>query len=740
MPGPWEQYQAQPADAGPWSQYKASPPPANRDAPISMSNSDLRAAVATTRSPQAQKATTAAKTISDFADTAYNTLGLIGRSKIGGALAILPHSDQARAMGQGTSMGFGDEIKGGLVRAGTAIANTVAPGRLGFTTSDAGDAMTSIERDKQDQFAQDHPVQNVALQTLGAAPLMDVGSGFIAGAKGGGLIASTGRAAVVGGTAGAVSGAGNTDGGLIDRTKGAVRGGIIGAVTGAALPVAARTAVGIVRRGAGAVSGAADAVMKASGRDATTAAVTPAQAAQAQGPALDYVNNLVQRAGKSVDDLAANPIEQAGKPITAAEAIGRSGTYQLGAIGKRAGTTADALEATLETRRADAPGRILGDVSDTLGVAPDAARGDVESVVNAGRAKAGPLYDAALNNPGPVINDDLASVAKRPVVRKAISSVAEDMLNEGKDPTAVGIVKRVEQVPGGGTRDVYGSVDAPTAQTWDSVKKAISKQVERHPLTGKPLPDSVSQGNYGVRSADQALTGAMKSAIPGYGDALSTSGDYLSVQSAFDRAKGTLLRSNVAPADFAKMWSGFSPGEQDAARASIANDVSSQAQNGRLSPRLFSTPAVQAKLTTAFGADKAQALVARLEQERVLAKGYRMQPGTNSVTGESVMADEPQGQGLMGKAVVQGVTGDHRGLINTAGRAITEAIAAPIRGARTAMSQATRDEVGRLLQLPPSELAAALKARGAVQPRAFPGSIRSAGVIGAAAGGYGISQ
>jgi hypothetical protein len=336
------------------------------------------------------------------------------------------------------------------------------------------------------------------------------------------------------------------------------------------------------------------------------------------------------------------------------------------------------------------------------------------------------------------MNGDLQALSKRPVIQKALKSVAASMQNAGLDPMAHGL--KVVGASESGLPEAV-SVEAPTADTWDRIKKAVGDQVERHPITGRVLPNSVSAGNRDIGVASQDLTRALRDAIPGYGDALDTSGDYLSHQNAFDRVKGAVFKTNLAHADFEKMWTSFTPSQQEAARASIANDFHNLAQNNRLNPRLFSTPSVLNKLTTAFGPQKTQALVSRVEQEALLAKGQRMTPGTNSTTGESAFAgDEQDGQagliaGSLLKAGARGAMGDGHGAARGLLQAGLSALAAPVRAAATPLAQAARDEVGRLLMLKPSELAAELRQ---YRVRAKPGRRLSgaAPVAASAAGGY----
>jgi hypothetical protein len=110
------------------------------------------------------------------------------------------------------------------------------------------------------------------------------------------------------------------------------------------------------------------------------------------------------------------------------------------------------------------------------------------------------------------------------------------------------------------------------------------------------------------------------------------------------------------------------------------------------------------------GPEKGRDLIRRLRDEIKIAENARsMMPSSGSHTFDMLAADkdrEAAMSGLKGAALTAA-----RGKW---GQAALQAIASPIvgayRGAQVPLDQATRNEVGRLLQLPPSELDALLKA------------------------------
>lgn len=533
-----------------------------------------------------------------------------------------------------------------------------------------------------------------------AAPIGGVGY-ITKGATG---AAKLGRAAQIGAAYGALGGAGAAEGGLVSRAAGAAVGAGVGAV---AAPVAGLAARGATKLAAKTGNAAVNAVRDRAA--ALPAALPEGVPAPAALRAARFVQGIADSAGK--DAHAITPGGLVGKPVTAAEAIGRPGVSHLAALARRAGQTPDLAEPFFAERAAETGSRLLDDIAGATGVVPAAARGSIDDIVEMGRKHAGPVFEAALSSPDPLINPELAALAKRPVIAKALKSVAQDILNEGGDPTAVGLI--VKGADPNGLPDMV-ELKAPTAKTWDMVKKAVGRQVERNAFTGKVIPDSQSQGNYGVSVASRDLTAAMRKHIPGYGDALDISGDYLQVDGAFNRVKGRLFSTKTTPKDFGNLMGSFKTGgEKAAARSALASDLFDRAQNGQLKPGALRVPAVKAKLEAAFGKDQAAQITRAVEAETMLsAYGGRVRPGNGSPTGELAAAMKEQDGssplGEMGVDFAQALVqrqGPLSAALSAGARQVGKAgatLKAP------GMPIPVRDEAGRLLMLSPEELSAYL--------------------------------
>lgn len=607
----------------------------------------------------------------------------------------------ADQMMRGRTLGFSDELAGAARAAGVGLSNLAGHGP-GYGMADAYKAERQAAQEGGDSFSAAHPVAAAAMQLVGGvkAPGMKAAGSFIKAAPN--LPQAMARAGLVGSGYGAVAGTGSAPDG--QRVSGAAQGAAWGAGTGAAMPVVGAVARPLLRAGGGAVADIARGVKNSIRPPDPTAPPTPADLALAQLK----VRQMLDAARATTDSLTAHPAVVAGKPLTTAEAIGRTGINNLGALARRSGPTGDALAPMLVDRHGQAPARIMQDFASAAGIHPEAASGDIQGLTDKLRTQAAPLYDAALSDPSPVWNTDLATLVQRPVIKKAIASVGQDFLNAGKDPMTAGL----QLDPDTGLHVLNPDLTAanerqPTAATWDAVKKAISRQVERNPITGRVLPDSQSQGNFGVMSASRDLTSALAGdpangvdgAIPGYRAALDKAGDYLQLEDAYGKGAKLLTDPKVNEASFADIHAGMDEASQHAFKGGFANKLYDMAQNGQLSPAKFRTPRIQEKLAAVLGSDNAASFLRNVQLEgQLAANGNRMMPGVNSPTFEFGNAAQEQEGGFNPiQAIMHGHINPFKaigGLLD-AGRAV-------------ATGPQVRGEMGRLLMQNPAASASEL--------------------------------
>ena len=416
--------------------------------------------------------------------------------------------------------------------------------------------------------------------------------------------------------------------------------------------------------------------------------------------------------GATPESIAQNTIP--GRGQLGVEAMGPNGVSLAATLGRRSGATGEALANALTLRASQAPARIMDDYASAAGIHPEAAQGNIDALVDAGRARVKPLFDEALNSAPAIQTPTLQALMERPVIKKAMAAAANDLRNGGEDPSAIGL-----------HFDDAGNITQrldPTPAAWDLTKKALGQSVERDAF-GNRLPDSKSPGNFRIGQANSALSTALSDAITKYGEALKESGDYLSLKSAFDTGQKHILSGTVTAKQVAEHVASMSPAELDAYKGGIANEIFNKAQNARLAPRLLNTPAVQEKLVTALGRDKAQTFIRGVQQEIELAKsGNRMMPGTGSITSD-VLLNAGETDNL---ARLQGIQEGSKALGHLMhGEPVKAAIAGIGAAGRFGydvaktggMNADTRNELGRMLLLPPDQLAMQLKALPGQTPK-----------------------
>lgn len=449
-------------------------------------------------------------------------------------------------------------------------------------------------------------------------------------------------------------------------------------------------------------------------------------------PARQAASYVARKAAQSGANLSASSAP------TAAEAMGNTGRVSLAALGRQSGQTPEAAQAMFSERRAGRPDRILDTVAKATGVNPAGAKGNVDAIIEQGRATSAPLFKAAFeNNPGPIWNDELAALAQRPAVRKAIALTGEQLQNAGKDPFAMGI--KLDPATGGRVQgDQLGDVlqSQPTAEAWDLIRKNVNLLPERD-LSGRVIRNGeAGVRNTGLDAVSGDLTTALKNAIPGYDQALSAAGDYKSAEGAFNAARGKLFSQKFTPADFSDLLDGASPGEQNAIKHAVASDLYDAAQNGRLTLNATKSPAFRAKLTLAYGAEPAGQIGDTLANEANMASAEnQILPQAGSQTAPLSDAIKEQQQNPLGEFATDAITGAIRhgptGVVEAGIKTGLKSLGSSLK--TPGMGTNARDEAGRLLMMSPQELADYLSAGDMTKPA--PSAMTPTPVIGGRLGG-----
>lgn len=322
------------------------------------------------------------------------------------------------------------------------------------------------------------------------------------------------------------------------------------------------------------------------------------------------------------------------------------------------------------------------------------------------------------------MRDEMSGRARyaRPVDEVALGryqgrEAADELAYRGGDPADVPSPEQYGGRPGPQFEPAHQF--QPTARTWDYVKRGLDDELHarRDPVTGKLPKDGHTRA---LVSTLKELRGELTSANPAYGEALRTSGDYLSAEQAFKDGGRFVFDGRFTERQLAQHMEGLGEAERTAFKGGIANRVYDLAQNGKLDPKALRTPRVQAKLRQALGRDEADALIRAAGDEGAMqAFERRYAPGAGSVTAEmqDAMALQDR-EGALGQMAGDFLGNLHRGPIAGVGAAISNQIRNVGALARTpGLPIGARDIAGDMLLGNPQSLAQALRAYREAQPQ-----------------------
>lgn len=499
-------------------------------------------------------------------------------------------------------------------------------------------------------------------------------------------------------------------GSLQERLPGALvqsgEAGIGAGVASRALPPvvrgASRVLGPIVRPVVSAGSEAAQRLVQNFGAD-HAAELSPEQAARGRRTGAQTVANMAHRIDPTGARLTANDVEGRGKPITAAEALGREAETALKVAGRRSGTTPDALEAQMSERAIGTPARLVDDFAHITGLHPEEIEGNFAALTDRLRASARPLYDRAYGFNGPVTSNELSDLARTPAVRSAMRNAVEIAGNERIRPEDVGM-----SIGPSGEVEVRN----PTMRTWDLVKRGLDQELEQfRDSTTRRLDTSSPRARSILGVLGQlrdALTDSRQPWGPAYQAALDAGGEPVRLEQSF-RDAGKLMNNVTTMRDFESRFGSMPTAQQEAFRAGIVNDIRTRAMSGRTRLNDLLTRSYEQKIMRVFGAEPGRQLIQRIQDERfLLTHGRRMQPGIGSDTSETLLGDSEQQEQLRSAGHFVGRLADGK-VIPALVHLLGDPLVGIIRGAQMPLDRASRDMMGQLLMMPPSELASTLK-------------------------------
>ena len=275
----------------------------------------------------------------------------------------------ARAVGQGLSLGFGDELEAGL--------------RTGFGFLGDYDKTVKDVRGNIKDFREENPLTSLGLELGGGLLTGGLGAGRVAGTALGrniiNKVGTTGFGGAVGATEGAIAGAGSAEGDLGDRAVGALAGGTLGGAFGATLPSVINLGSKALNRGAYAVGlKSDDAVQKGADQKALQA---------------------FNRAKLTPDDVQKS-LDDAVIPDTMIADVGGEATRRLSrASANVSGDGADIATKALDERQLGLGDQIADDVDNVLGSSKSATEA-IEEIAERQKLNANDDYNKAFNLDG----------------------------------------------------------------------------------------------------------------------------------------------------------------------------------------------------------------------------------------------------------------------------------------------------------------------------------------------------
>lgn len=668
-------------------------------------------------------------------------------------------SEVSGTIAHGMSLGFSDDLMA-LGAAGVTGAKNLVHDLRGeskpYSASEASQAMRQAEREGRERFAKKMPVTH-GVTDIGS---MLFGPGEVAALEKVGLPLA--RSVLGGGILGGVAGIGNAQGSPIDRFLAAGPGALMGAGTGGVVH-GALNAPGIFKGTASALEEAMSRVKDQ--MESEPGRITPAQHAAGVKAGRRIVSDMV---GDKMVALEGNRAEKIGKPVTAAEAIGRAGRKQMGVLTRRTGTTGDVVDPILAQRSRQAAKRVVDDLRDVTGIDGNVTRDQMEATADALRAKARPLYDqwhlyenvdspelqrflatpegeAALTNAHRIARNEhenayelgLADEPEEPRIPRGMvefvhrgqrilakkgreaTQVAQQLGRDPSAPDADGDAlweardEIMERLANGPRPKIV------TAKGWDFIKRGLDQELNKY---RDPVTKKLDESQVGVRQI-RKLRGELGDALTDpetpWGKAAAAAykagGDPIRMEEAFEDAE-KMISGTTRMHQFKERWNGLDEPDKQAMRAGVGAALRDAAGRGKMRFKELLTPDAEEKFQIMFGEDAGLELADRMRIEAdMIEHGYKMHSKGGSDTFQNVDTAQEQAERIKNteaglRSTRSALKGDFLG---AAAHILRAPFVGAIRASQTPIDEAARNEMGRLLAMSPSELAKILREEGA---------------------------
>jgi hypothetical protein len=600
-----------------------------------------------------------------------------------------PRGASLAPLAQGATLGFADEALGAINGADRFLRG----GSFKEGYKEGVDKTRAVGR----EFAEEHPVANVALEVAGGVvPALATG-----GAASPSLLRSAATGAGIGGTAGF----GGSEGGLKNRLTGAAVGAAAGGVIGGAAPLATELI--------GKSANVARSVVNRGGKPAADRAKTVLlQAFERDGIPLETLEKANQtRNPKMLLDMGGENLHGVAR---AAQAI--------------PSRAKDLIPKALYKRQEGLGTRLGKDLEDALGVQGKDVHATADDLLAARRENAKPLYEAAYKF-GKVDDPRINEILELPDFQRAYTQARTIAELEGvKLPERLNLSPAAKEVLLNGSPEAKAAIQAaqseaaPTVQILDYVKRGVDDMIrsgQHAPLESGGLGPTRSRA---LVERQHELLDLLDKHVPAYKLAREKYSGDLAMERSLEAGRQFLKEE---PEVTRRTIAGLKPGERQTfligAIDNVKREMADAVDGADLTRRIFGTKSKRANIEALFGDDKQASNRFRewVRNEAKLVQGKNAVLGNSTTAGKQVEISELTG-GNIGDVAGSVMTGQH-------GRAVRDVFRMAASNRLKGVSTNVADELGDALTTRPGTQnymdlltglkAAAKKQRGSVVRR-----------------------
>ena len=534
----------------------------------------------------------------------------------------------ANAM-QGPTMGFADELYGGLSATGRSIANAIGLGNgqsFGQNYREGRD----LVRGATDQFREERPITAGLTSAASSAPLMLFGGAPAVAAKGVIVPAATtlgrlGTAGKVGAIQGGVSGGGES---TADNIANVVADAAKHSALGGGLGVAGQGVLGAT----GAVVGnVAQRVNQSSAADFARVKLAEALKRSEGG--------IPIRPGGAASPSKAADIQFLGPEATIADVSGQSGKRLLDVLAVLPGKTKDLTEQLIRGRQAGRTDRIMTAADDALGTQGKGYMASLDALEATQKTAQAPFRKQLEGLSVRADNELIRIINREP---KAFQRASDLARKNDELPINLSDLKVGDDIP----------FDA-----LDTVKKALWSIAEAEKINFKSTPESVATN--GIR---RALTEKMDRLSPQdaggsiYKQARDAFAGPAELRSAMESGRGAMKTDAIGVGELTK---GMSASELEAFRVGTLQSLRDKVgtESGQTSLlKMWKETGTSDKLKEIFGNDykKFASSVAKEEKLKGLESVGRNSASAERLFGEADLSALP----VVGQAVASAAQGN----------------------------------------------------------------------------------